>query len=172
MVRAIGDALGPDGVLAGDSAMACYYGALSNLSLDRRAGFLYPTGFGTLGYGLPAAIGAKLGCPERRVMALHGDGGLMFTAQELASAAQLGLALPVVVADNGGYGEIRREMVARGEPIHAVDLPRVDFVRLAKSMGCHGVAVETEDKLVGALRKAFAVDRPTLLHVIGELAGR
>ena len=91
------------------------------------ARFLYPAGLGTLGYGLPAAIGAKVARPQTRVMALHGDGGVMFTIAELAAAAELRLALPVVVVDNGGYGEIRNEMVDRRDPVHAVALGRPDF---------------------------------------------
>ncbi|HEY0573840.1 MAG TPA: thiamine pyrophosphate-dependent enzyme [Pseudonocardia sp.] len=85
-------------VIAGDSTMACYYGVLSGLPVHRPSGFLYPTGGGTLGYGLPAAIGAMLAEPEARVLALLGDGGIMFTLSELATAAQLGLGLPVLVA--------------------------------------------------------------------------
>lgn len=163
--------LAPGAIIAGDSAMVCYYGALSNLPLDAPASFLYPTGLGTLGYGLPAAIGAKIGAPDRQVVALHGDGGIMFTLPELATAAQLRLPLPVVVADNGGYGEIRREMVDRSEPVHAVDLPTVDFAKVAKAMDCHGVTVDDETKFAIALRKALSADRPTVIHVVGDLAG-
>ncbi|GLZ28407.1 hypothetical protein Lesp02_05970 [Lentzea sp. NBRC 105346] len=171
LIETMENTLGPNAIISGDSAMVCYYGALSNLPLDAPASFLYPAGLGTLGYGLPAAIGAKLGAPDRQVVALHGDGGLMFTLPELATAAQLRLPLPVVVADNGGYGEIRREMVDRSEPVHAVDLPQVDFARVAKAMDCHGVTVDDETKFALALKKALAADRPTVIHVVGDLAG-
>jgi acetolactate synthase-1/2/3 large subunit len=160
-------ALGRDGVLAGDSAMVCYLGAVARLRRYTPGSFLYPTGFGTLGYGLPAAIGAKLAAPDRRVLALLGDGGVMFTLPELAAAAALGIALPVVVVDNGGYGEIRAEMVERGDQPHAVDLPAVDFVAVARGLGCAGVRVEDERALEAALDDAFAAERPTLLHVPG-----
>jgi thiamine pyrophosphate-dependent acetolactate synthase large subunit-like protein len=165
LVEAIAQCLGRDGVLAGDSTMACYYGALSNLPAYRPGRFLYPAGLGTLGYGLPAAIGAKVARPDARVMALHGDGGVMFTIAELASAAELGLALPVVVVDNGGYGEIRNEMVERQDPVHAVGLGRPDFPALARAMGCHGLSVTDPAALPAALERAFAADRPTLLLV-------
>ena len=125
-------------ILAADSAMVCYYGALANLPAYAPATFLYPTGYGTLGYGLPAAIGAKLARPDVPVIALLGDGGVMFTIAELASAAQLRLPLPVVVVDNGGYGEIRAEMEERGDHVHAVDLDSPDFVGLGRALGCHG----------------------------------
>ena len=171
LVEAMQEVLAPGAIVAGDSAMACYYGALSNLALEGPASFLYPTGFGTLGYGLPAAIGAKMGAPERQVVALHGDGGVMFTLPELATAAQERLALPVIIADNGGYGEIRREMADRSEPVHGVNLPGVDFAMVAKGLNCHGCTVDDEDRFVTALRKAFAADRPTVIHVTGDLAG-
>ncbi|WP_439659349.1 5-guanidino-2-oxopentanoate decarboxylase [Lentzea sp. HUAS TT2] len=171
LVAALEEVLAPGAIIAGDSAMACYYGTLSNLPLEGPASFLYPTGFGTLGYGLPAAIGAKMGAPDRQVVALHGDGGVMFTLPELATAAQERLPLPVVIADNGGYGEIRREMVDRSEPVHGVNLPGVDFVKVAKGLNCHGVAVDDEDRFATALRKAFHADRPTVIHVVGDLAG-
>ena len=165
LVDAIAQCLGRDGVLAGDSTMACYYGALSNLPRYRPGTFLYPAGLGTLGYGLPAAIGAKVARPQTRVMALHGDGGVMFTIAELAAAAELRLALPVVVVDNGGYGEIRNEMVDRNDPVHAVGLGRPDFPAVARAMGCHGVAVADDGDLIVELERAFTADRPTLLLV-------
>ncbi len=165
VVTAVADALGRDGVLAGDSSMAVYYGALSNLPVYAPASFLYPTGLGTLGYGLPAAIGAKLARPQARVMAMLGDGGVMFTIPELAAAAQEGLALPVVVVDNGGYGEIRREMIERGDTPLGVDLGHPDFPALARSLGCYGLTVTDPAELTDRLDAAFSADRPTLIHV-------
>ncbi|MGH3226406.1 MAG: 5-guanidino-2-oxopentanoate decarboxylase, partial [Streptosporangiaceae bacterium] len=137
LTAALAQALGTDGILAGDSTMACYYGTLSNLPAYHPRSLLSPTGLGTLGYGLPAAIGAKLARPDAPVIALHGDGGIMFTVPELISAAELRLPLPVVVIDNGGYGEIRSEMAGRHDPVHAVDLLEPDFTGLARSLGCH-----------------------------------
>ncbi|HEX6444809.1 MAG TPA: thiamine pyrophosphate-binding protein, partial [Streptosporangiales bacterium] len=157
--------VGRDGIVAGDSATVCYYGAIGNLPRYLPRTFLYPAGLGTLGYGLPAAIGASVGWPGTRVLALHGDGGFLFTAPELATAAQLGLPLPVLVIDNGGYGEIRAEMRARGDQPVGVDLTPVDFAGLATSLGCHGVRVRDLTTLADALEAAFNADRPTVLHV-------
>jgi thiamine pyrophosphate-dependent acetolactate synthase large subunit-like protein len=161
----IAAALGRDGIVAGDSAMVCYRGAVAALPAYHPAAFLYPTGYGTLGYGLPAAIGAKVGRPEARVVALLGDGGIMFTIAELAAAAQLRLPLPVVVVDNAGYGEIRNEMAERGDPVHAVDLDSLDFAALGRVLGCEGGVVDDRDGLADALEQAFEADRPTVLHV-------
>jgi thiamine pyrophosphate-dependent acetolactate synthase large subunit-like protein len=158
-------ALGRDGIVAGDSAMVCYHGAVAALPRYTPASFLYPTGYGTLGYGLPAAIGAKLGRPDARVIAVLGDGGIMFTVAELAAAAQLRLPLPVVVVDNGGYGEIRNEMAEREDPVHAVDLDVPDFAGLGRALGCAGAFVDDGATLVDALERGFEADRPTVLHV-------
>jgi len=165
LIYAFAAALPRDAIVAADSAMVCYYGALANLTVHRPSGFLYPTGYGTLGYGLPAAIGAKVALPDAPVAALLGDGGVMFTVAELASAASQRIPLPVVIVDNGGYGEIRNEMVDRADPVHAVDLESPDFAALARSLGCIGVTPVDPDGLTTAVDKAFAADRPTVIHV-------
>ena len=165
IVAAIAEALPRDAIVAGDSAMACYYGALSNLPLFRPNAFLYPTGVGTLGYGLPAGIGAKVANPDAPVLVMQGDGGIMFTIAELATAAELGIALPIVIVDNGGYGEIRNEMADRNEPVHAVALGHPDFAAMAESLGCHGIRMDSAADLPGAIKTALGSDRPTVLHI-------
>ena len=127
--------------------------------------FLYPTGVGTLGYGLPAAIGAKVAAPDRHIVAMLGDGGVMFTIAELAAAAQARLAIPVIIVDNGGYGEIRNEMADRHDAVHAVELGTPDFPALARALGCHAVALDSPAQVGDAVAEAFGSDRPTLIHV-------
>ena len=89
----------------------------------------------------------------------------MFTVGELAAGAQERVALPVVVVDNGGYGEIRKEMAERGDPALGVDFDSPDFAALGRSLGCHGVRAQTRAELDDALERAFAADRPTVIHV-------
>jgi acetolactate synthase-1/2/3 large subunit len=170
-LTAIRGATARDAIFTADSAMACYYGALPALPVYRPNGFIYPSGFGTLGFSVPAAIGAKLAAPERQVLALSGDGGLMFTVAELASAAALGLALPVVVFTNRGYGEIRREMVQRGDAAVGVDLATPDLPLLANALGCAGVGVHDVEALSGELARAFERQVPTLIEVPERDAG-
>ncbi len=171
LLDALHDGLGRDGIVVGDSAMVCYYGALSNLPRYTPASFLYPTGLGTLGYAVPAAVGAKLGRPDVDVVALSGDGGLMFTLAELAAAAQLELALPVVVVDNGGYGEIDRGMRERGQRSIGVDLAPADLPAAARALGCHGQDLDDLAALGPALAAALAADRPTLLRIPESATG-
>lgn len=165
-IAALASVLDRDAIVTGDSAAVCYYGLRTNLPAYCSGSILYPTGFGTLGYGLPAAIGAKVAHPDRQVVAVLGDGGLMFTLPELASAAVESLALPIVVVDNGGYGQIKKSMLARGDRPLGVDIPSPDFVAAAKALGCHGANIDSPAHLAEETSKAFLADRPTVLHVI------
>jgi thiamine pyrophosphate-dependent acetolactate synthase large subunit-like protein len=165
LVDALARALPRDVVLATDNAMVCYFGILANLPSYLPASYLFPTGYGTLGYALPAAIGAKVAQPQRPVVAVLGDGGVMFTVAELATAAELGVALPVVVVDNSGYGEIRNEMAERGDPVHAVTFRGPDFAALARSVGCLGVTLDDPSGLTAAVTAALDADLPTVIHV-------
>ncbi|MDN3025475.1 thiamine pyrophosphate-dependent enzyme [Streptomyces sp. S.PB5] len=169
-LEAIRSVLAEDAVVTSDSAQCCYYGALPHLPIGTTGRYLHPTGFGTLGYALPAAIGAKVARPDRQVVALSGDGGLQFTVQELATAVQLRLPLPIVVFDNGGYGEIRDEMRARGDAPTAVDLPPVDLPALARAYGGHGTHACNADELVQSLTEALDRPAPTLITVSEETA--
>ncbi|MGX1668205.1 5-guanidino-2-oxopentanoate decarboxylase [Streptomyces sp. NPDC055400] len=169
-LEAIRSVLAPDAVVTSDSAQCCYYGALPHLPVGPEGRYLHPTGFGTLGYALPAAIGAKTACPDRQVVAISGDGGLQFSVQELATAAQLQLPLPVVVFDNGGYGEIRDEMAARGDAPAAVDHARVDLAGLARAFGGRGASAHSPGELAALLTRALATPGPTLITVPEETA--
>ncbi|MEV6104853.1 5-guanidino-2-oxopentanoate decarboxylase [Streptomyces sp. NPDC051940] len=167
-LRVLRSVLADDAVITSDQAQCCYYGALPHLPLGPGGRYLHPTGFATLGYALPAAIGAKCAAPGRQVVALCGDGGLQFTVQELATAAALGHPLPVVVFDNGGYGEIRDGMRGRGDAPYAVDLPPVDLPALARAYGGSGVRVERPAELADALRTALNTPGPTVIHIPEE----
>jgi thiamine pyrophosphate-dependent acetolactate synthase large subunit-like protein len=165
LMGALDEALGPDGILAGDSTQAAYYGAVHFLPMDAQRRFIYPTGYATLGYALPAAIGAKLAAPDRPVIALIGDGGLLFTVSELATAAELGIPLPVVVPNNNGYGEIRDQMVDAGIDPVGVDLKVPDLPKLGEAFGGAGVRVEHAGALGPVLREALERPGPTVIEV-------
>ncbi len=161
--EALWQALPEDVIVAGDSSQVTYYGTVHTWPFDRPGQLLYPTGYATLGYGLPAAIGAKVAEPDRAVIALVGDGAFMFSVQELVTAAELGLALPVIVVDNGGYGEIRRQMLERGITPLAVDLTTPDLAALARAMGCHGSAARDAEHAAELAAAALDADRPTVI---------
>ncbi|MFM9368623.1 thiamine pyrophosphate-binding protein [Streptomyces sp. Da 82-17] len=167
-LRVLREVCAQDAVFTSDSAQCCYYGALPHLPLGPSGRYLHPTGFGTLGYALPAAVGVQAARPERQVVALSGDGGLQFSVQELATAVQRQLPLPVVVFDNGGYGEIRDEMTARGDRPTAVDQPPVDLPALCRAYGGAGERVTTPGAFAEALARALRTPGPTLITVPEE----
>ena len=157
-------ALPADTVVAGDSSQVTYYGTVHSWPFTPAGRLLYPTGYATLGYGLPAAIGAKVADPARAVVGLFGDGAAMFSIQELVTATEQRLAIPVVIVDNGGYAEIREQMVDRGIEPQAVDLYGPDIPALARAIGAHGVEAASVEDLGPLAAEALSADRPTVIH--------
>ena len=125
----------------------------------------YPGGYCTLGSAMPDAIGAKLARPDKPVVALAGDGGFMFTVQELVTAAELGLPIPIVLWNNQGLKQIQDDMLARDIELVGVTGINPDFLALARACRCHAVRTETAAELEQALTDAFVADRPTLIEV-------
>ena len=127
---------------------------------------LAPTS-GSMGYGLPAAIGAKRLWPERTVLCFAGDGDYMMHGQELATAVQYGLPLVVVLLDNGMYGTIRMHQ-ERNYParVFATALRNPDFCALAQAYGAHGERVERTEEFAPALARALQSGKPAVLHCL------
>ncbi|MDR3375147.1 MAG: thiamine pyrophosphate-binding protein [Ancalomicrobiaceae bacterium] len=121
---------------------------------------------GSMGYGVPAAVAAKLEFPERQVVAFAGDGCFQMTGQEFGTAVQFGANIVVVVVDNGIYGTIRmhqeREFPGR---VLGTDLVNPDFAALARAYGALGLTVSKDEQIAPALAEALAADRPALIHV-------
>jgi acetolactate synthase-1/2/3 large subunit len=155
----------PGVIVAGDSTQPVYGGNLSYEPVGPRSYFNSSTGYGTLGYGLPAALGAKLARPDRPVVAVIGDGGIQFTIGELATAVELGLPVPILLWNNRGYGEIKQYMIDRGIPRIGVDIYTPDFQAIARGFGCNAVVAESFEHLEQALRDAVAADRPTVIEI-------
>lgn len=158
------DVVPDDTILAGDSSQVTYMGSTTFFRAPVPHSLLYMGTYATLGYGLPAAIGAKLAAPERPVVCLVGDGALMFSIQELMTAVELGLDLPVICVDNGGYGEIRQNMVDRSIQPLGVDLVQPDWVRLAEGFGATGLPA-TMDTLANTVRTALETKGTSLVHL-------
>jgi thiamine pyrophosphate-dependent acetolactate synthase large subunit-like protein len=178
LLQGLRAALPPDAILATDNAMCVYYGAHVGFPVYQPGGYLYPTGLGTLGFALPAAIGALVAgdlsaaAVPRPVAVLSGDGGFQFTLQELATARSLGRALPIVVVENRGYGEIRDEMRERGDAPTGADAAGPDLVELARAYDCAGIRLPaaSNDPAVARLMHnavdvALTLDRPMIIVV-------
>jgi acetolactate synthase-1/2/3 large subunit len=126
---------------------------------------------GTLGWGVAAAIGAKLACPDKPVLSIAGDGGFMYNVQELSTAARHHVPVVLVVFNDGAYGNVLRiqQQQFSGRTI-ASDLLNPDFVKLAESFGVLGLKATTPAALRQALRQAWAANMPALIEVpCGEM---
>jgi 5-guanidino-2-oxopentanoate decarboxylase len=162
-VRALRAAVPPEGVVFSDMTQIAYTGNYAYVA-DRPGGWFHPAGYGTLGFALPAAIGARVAQPGRPVVALAGDFGVQFTLQELMTAVELQLPLPVVVWNNQALAQIRDDMVAAGIDPIGVAGRNPDFIGLAAACGARGVRVRGPDALVQGVRAALEAPGPTLLE--------
>ena len=157
-----------DGIVTADSTQLVYSGNYCYPARKPRTYLTSTTGYGTLGYALPAAIGAKLGNPDTPVVCVAGDGGFLFTIQELATAVEHRLPIVIVLWHNDGYGEIRDNFNRSDIPLVGVDLDMPDFVAVAQGFGCHALRLERLQDLSGILTEGFARDRPTLVEIRPE----
>jgi thiamine pyrophosphate-dependent acetolactate synthase large subunit-like protein len=162
-VKALRNAIPRDGIAVFDMTMMAYVSCRYYPVYEPRT-FQFPSGYGTLGYSMPAALGAKAACPDKAVVAVIGDGGYQFTMQELATAIQFGLNVPIVIFNDSTYTAVkdaqRRE---RGSRFQAVDLINPDYVKLAEAYGVPPARPETPEALEAEIRAALKRDTPTII---------
>jgi acetolactate synthase-1/2/3 large subunit len=140
--------------------------AMQYLVCDQPRTFITSGGLGTMGYGLPAAIGAKAARPDATVICVDGDGCFQMTCQELATSALEGLPITVVIVNNGWLGMVRQwqEMFydSRFAETHLThQVP--DYAQLAEAYGCAGFTLSTEDELEGVLEEALNCGRTAVV---------
>lgn len=165
LAEQIGEAVPDDAIVAGDSSQIIYLALASVLQCSRPHSLLYTPTYATLGYGLPAAIGARVGQVDRPVVAVLGDGALMFAVNELVTAVEQRLDLTIVCVDNGGYAEIKQNEVDRGIQPIGVDLVQPDWAALANAFGATGRSVSDRAELGSAIRSAIADGGVQLVHI-------
>ena len=137
---------------------------------DEPGMFITSGGLGTMGYGLPAALGAQCGRPDRLVINLNGDGSFQQTMQTLATAVEARLPLKVVVIDNQGLGMVRQwQDLFYDRRFFSVALKNPDFAKLAEAFGAVGFTARRPDELDAVYEKALAVTGgPALVHVVTD----
>jgi benzoylformate decarboxylase len=160
----LADALPPDAILV-EEAPSHTPARQHHFPIRARGLGLLRTASGTLGYALPAAVGAALARPDRRVVAVVGDGSSMYCIQALWTAAQENVPVTFVILDNAEYAAVRGMAEAEGAKVPGAELGGIDFVSLATSLGCLAYPVEHAAELRPTLAKALSADRPTLLHI-------
>jgi acetolactate synthase I/II/III large subunit len=169
ILDAIAAPLQNDAIVTADSTQLAYV-ANGYFPVELPRSYLSPAGFGTLGPALPMAIGAKIAARDRPVVCLIGDGGLLFTVSELATAAQLHLPIAIVVWQNHGYQEMRDSMDRAGVNPIGTDATAPNYLALARGLGCHAVKVTSVDQISETISAALGADRPTLIEVPAVLA--
>jgi acetolactate synthase-1/2/3 large subunit len=164
VVRSLRERLPDDAVFTNGAGNFATW--LHRFNRFRRLGTQAAPTSGSMGYGFPSAIAAKLRFPDRPVIAFTGDGDFMMTGQELATAVQFGANVVVLVIDNGMYGTIRmhqeREFPGR---VHATELRNPDFAALARAYGAFAERVERTEEFMPAFERALAAGKPALLHL-------
>ena len=158
LLRIVEKALPADAITCWDMTIMAYWATMDFQAASPRS-FLYPQGSGTLGYGFPAAVGAKAAFPDRTVLAVAGDGGIMYGLAEIAPAIQHGLDVKLLLIDDGGYGILRSYQREAYGVTWATDLHRPDFTQ---ALGGLGMTVERSSlpTLPGALTRMLAAPGP------------
>lgn len=155
----------PDVLFVGDSTQIVYSGNFLFEANKPKQWFNSSTGYGTLGYALPAGIGAKLGNRDRLVVVLIGDGGIQFTLPELASAVEEKLNLVIILWNNQGYQEIKRFMKNADIPTIGVDIYTPDFLTIAQGFGCNTYELKSLDEITTAIMQTRNENVPTVIMI-------
>ena len=167
LMRELNHVLTPESIVVSDASYASIWSA--NYLTSRRAGmrFLTPRGLAGLGWGLPAALGAKVGDPDREVFCIAGDGGFAHVWSELETAKRMGIKVTLIVLNNQILGyQWHAEDVLFGDHTDACQLSPVDHAAIAKACGCEGIRVEKPGDFKAALAKARDSSVTTVIDVI------
>ncbi len=166
MIQALYEATGGDAIVTSDVGQhqmwaAQYY----HFAQPRR--WINSGGLGTMGFGLPAAMGAKVGCPDQTVVCIAGDGSVQMNMQELATCAQEGIAIKVFIMNHGSLGMVRQwQELFWDKRYSQVDTGQwPDFVKVAEAYGATGLRFTDKTTLVSDMKEALAIDGPVLVDV-------
>ena len=164
VLYAVRKVLGPDDIVISDVGthkmwVAKFYPVYGNNTL------LISNGFASMGFALPAALGAKLTYPQRKVVAVCGDGGFLMNVQELETACRLRLNVVIVIFNDGGYNLIKWKSAGKFGSSSGLDFTNPDFVRLAESFGAQGFSITSPDSLDDILSMALSKEGPVVLDV-------
>jgi acetolactate synthase I/II/III large subunit len=166
MIQALYEATGGDAIVASDVGQHQMWAA-QYFHFDRPRRWINSGGLGTMGFGLPAAMGAKAGCPDQTVVCIAGDGSVQMNMQELATCANEGIAIKVFIMNNGYLGMVRQWQELFWDKRYShVDMGQwPDFVKVADAYGATGIRLQDKGTLVNDMRDALATDGPVLVDV-------
>ena len=166
MIQALYEATGGDAIVTSDVGQHQMWTA-QYFHFPKPRRWINSGGLGTMGFGLPAAMGAKVGCPDETVVCVAGDGSVQMNMQELATCAQEGIAIKVFIMNNGYLGMVRQwQELFWDKRYSQVDMGQYpDFVKLADAYGATGIRLEDKNTLVDDIREAIATEGPVLVDV-------
>jgi acetolactate synthase I/II/III large subunit len=165
VVRELRSVLAPDAVVAVDSGNFNYW-VQRYFPATAPGAYIYPAGTGTMGAGLPAAMGVKLAHPERQVVAVAGDGGFMMTMQDLETCVREQIAVVAVVMNNFAYGNIKiRQQTKFGGRLIGCEFDNPDFAEVARLFGAMGERVVEPGQLRPAFERALTAGGPAVIDV-------
>src|SRR3954449_1685520 len=166
MVQAMYAATGGDAIITSDVGQHQMWAA-QYYDFDKPRRWINSGGLGTMGFGLPSAIGAKVACPDETVVCLAGDGSLIMTCQEFATAVRHDIPVKVFLMNNGYFGMVRQwqELFWDGRYSSVEMGPSPDWPKLAEAFGVKGMMVDDKNEVEGAMRDALETEGPVLLDV-------
>jgi acetolactate synthase I/II/III large subunit len=166
MVQALYEATGGDCILTSDVGQHQMWAA-QYFDFERPRRWINSGGLGTMGFGLPAAMGAQVGCPDEIVCCLAGDGSVQMNIQELATCTEYGIPIKVFVMNNGYLGMVRQWQELFWDKRYShVDMGRwPDFVKIAEAYGATGMRLEDKHTLVDGMKEALATEGPVIIDV-------
>ena len=165
IIQTLREELSEDAILVPDNTNIGYWSHQTFPVLHPRT-YITSSYFVTVGYAFPTALGAKIGNPDRQVIALCGDGGLMFSLPELATAVQEGINVVILVFVNKALGLILRDQELRFDGrIIGTRMHVPDFARVAECFGAKGIKLSHHNEFRDGLRAALSEDRPTVVEV-------
>lgn len=165
LAESIAAALPENAIVSTDSSQIAYWGLLNLLPVSSPNSALYMATYATLGYGVPAALGARIAAPSRPSFAVTGDGALMFSMNEFITVIEQGADVTVIVVDNGGYAEIKQNEADAGIAPIAVDLVQPDWAAVTDAFGGTGRRAGSGRELAEAVEAAVAAGGLQLIHI-------
>jgi acetolactate synthase I/II/III large subunit len=164
-VRALRDGMERDAILVNDMTMLAYEAVRYFPTYVPRS-YFFPRGFGTLGSAMPTALGAKVGCPDRQVVSIAGDGGFQFTLEELGAAVHHQIPVQIVIFNDGTHSAVKaaQHRTYPGRFI-AVDLVNPDYVKMADAYGMKAYRPESPEALAAVLKETRSLNEPVLIDV-------
>lgn len=166
LIAALDETVHPDAIIAIDTGDHTVW--FNRVFRAKRQHVLFSGKWRTMGFGLPAALAAKIASPDKQVIAFVGDGCMAMSMMEIATAVQYEIPIVIVVVNNGSLAMEKNSMIAAGMPPFGVTLTNPDFAQMAAAFGAKGIRVETADDLKPALKTAYEANVPVVVDVLSS----